>query len=223
MGAPLTGQTARPERAVIIGGGEVRDYAAVSARLRPDDFIICADSGYDHCGRLGIAPHLLLGDFDSIRGTPPESIPRLPFPAEKNYTDTTLAIETALERGHRELLLTGMLGGRLDHTLANLQSLAGLSVRGVGATLTDGHTDAFAVTDGEVTFGPKRAGPCYFSLLCYSQECRGVTIRGARYLLHDHTLRFDVPRAVSNEFLDGPCTVVVGKGTLVVLIVPKAG
>ena len=213
------GATIKNGRAVIIGGGDIRDYARVATLLQRDDFLLCADSGYDHCAGLGVRPHLLVGDFDSIRTQPPAEIPRLPFPAEKNYTDTTLAIETALERGYRELLLTGMLGGRLDHTMANLQSIAHLSIRGVEALMTDGLTDAMAVTDGAMTFGPRP--DTYFSLLCYYGSCERVNIRGAKYLLRDHTLHFDVPRAISNEFLEGPVTVSVGKGTLIIIFAPK--
>lgn len=211
MGTPV-------KDAVLLGGGEIRDYGRVASLAAPGSFVVCADSGYRHCGRLGLTPGLLVGDFDSI-GRLPGGVPHLPFPAEKDYTDTTLALKTLLGRGYTRLLLAGMLGGRLDHTLANLQSLAHLSVIGADALMTDGETDAFAVTDGEITLSPRQ--DCYFSLLCASGECRGVTIRGAKYLLDRHTLRFDLPRAVSNEFLGGPVTVTVEEGTLTILVVPR--
>lgn len=212
------GATIDRDRAVILGGGEILDYQKVAARITGAEYIICADSGLDHCQALGVAPQLLVGDFDSVQSPLPPHVPRVPFPGEKNYTDTTHAIIQALDRGYRKLLLAGMLGGRLDHTLANLQSLANLSGRGVEACMTDGLTDVFAITDGEITLEPREH--CYFSLLCYSQKATGVFIRGAKYPLTNHTLYFDVPRGISNEFLSGPATISVASGTLLILCVP---
>src|SRR5699024_6618166 len=123
-----------------------------------------------------------------------------------------------LRRGHRRLLLAGVLGGRLDHTLANLQSLAHLSRSGVSACLTDGPTDLFALTDETRTFPARRA--YYFTLIALTERCEGVTICGAKYPLQDYTLTFDDPRAISNEFLSVPMTVSVHKGTLAVLMTP---
>lgn len=216
MGAPIS-----TSRFVLLGGGEIRDLAAVRARICPEDFILCVDSGYGHCAALGVVPHLLVGDMDSLRTQPPAALPRIVLPPEKNHTDTTHAIEEALRRGCKTMLLAGMLGGRLDHTLANLQSLAGLARRGVDALLTDGHTDAFCIHCGSATFSPR--ANCYFSVLSMSRQSTGVYIRNARYLLHDHTLYFDHPRGISNEFLAGDATVSVQSGTLLVLVVPKDG
>jgi thiamine pyrophosphokinase len=207
-------------KAVLIGGGDILEYQSVAARIHPDDFIVAADSGYDHCRQLGITPDLLVGDFDSIQSSPPLTIPRLPFPPEKDYTDTTLALETILDRGYRKILLTGMLGGRLDHTLANLQSLAHLSTLGVDAQLTDGRTEAYAVSGGGALGLPPREG-FYFSLLAFSGVCAGVTIRGGKYPLEDYDLRFDEPRAISNEFVGEYVSITVRDGTVVVLVVPK--
>jgi thiamine pyrophosphokinase len=207
------------KKAVLLGGGEILDYAKIAARIHPGDYIVAADSGYDHCEKLGVTPDLLVGDFDSMRGSPPLAIPRLPFPAEKDYTDTTLAIETILAKGYKNILLAGMLGGRLDHTLANLGSLAHLSTLGVDALMTDGVTDAYAVTSGKLVLPPREH--CYFSLLAFSGQCRGVTIHGAKYPLNDYPLRYDEPRAISNEFMGESVTITVREGTIVVLVVPK--
>lgn len=212
MGAAVSG------RFVVLCGGKILDYGAVAARIPEDAFVICADSGYDHCERLGRKPDLLVGDFDSVRSALPEGVPRLPLSAEKDYTDAFHAVEEALRRGCRHLLMAGALGGRLDHTLANLQILTRLSRTGVESCLTDGLTDVCAVTDGALLLPPREG--YYFSLLALTQRCEGVTITGARYPLEEYTLTFDCPRAVSNEFLDGPASVAVRGGTLAVLLVP---
>lgn len=206
-------------RCVLLGGGEILDYAVVAENIQPGDVVICADSGYDHCARLGVTPHLLVGDFDSVQAALPAGIPRIPLPAEKDHTDTTHAIEEAMARGCRKMLLAGVLGRRLDHTLAALQNLAWLCRQGVDACLTDGRTDIFALADGgQKTLHPREG--YYFSLLSLSDCCEGVTITGAKYLLQDYTLTNDLPRAVSNEFLQTPVRISLRKGTLAILLVP---
>ncbi len=91
--------------------------------VRQEDYLICADSGYRHCVQLGFSPQLVLGDFDSYAGVVQSDCELLRYPIEKDDTDTMLAVKQALQRGYERLLLVGMLGGRLDHTLANIQTL----------------------------------------------------------------------------------------------------
>jgi thiamine pyrophosphokinase len=212
------GEELAPCRCVIVAGGEILDYAAVSAALRPGDVIFCADSGYRHCQLLGVTPALLVGDFDSIGHVPP-AIPLLTLPPDKDYTDTTLAAEEAVNRGYRSLLFAGMMGGRPDHTLANLQTMVGLSRRSVAVSLTDGITDMIAFT--APTQGCELILPCrkdhYFSLFAMSSLCRRVSILGGKYPLQDYDLRFDEARAVSNEFVGEDVVVTMGEGSLLVV------
>lgn len=204
---------------LILGGAPILDYAAVADRCASVRLVVCADSGYDHCAALALHPHLLVGDFDSVRGVLPEGLPRLALPSEKDHTDTTHAVEEALRRGARRILLAGMLGGRMDHTLANLQSLAFLTKQGRFACLTDGRTDVYAVRGpGQIEL-PRRER-YYFSLLSLTERCEGVWIRGAKYPLSDYTLLFDNPRAISNEFLSGPAAISLTSGIMAVLCVP---
>lgn len=203
----------------IIGAGEINDYRAVAALLRPGCFVVCADGGLAHCGRLGLAPHLLVGDFDSVGGELPAGVEKIALSPDKNYTDSHHAAQEAMARGHRNLLLTGMLGGRLDHTLANLALLARCSKAGGAVLLTDGITQARALVGaGELTM-PCRAGS-YFSLLAL-ERCAGVTILGGKYPLDDYDLACDDPRAISNEFAGTDVSIRQRAGVLIVLSQPK--
>jgi thiamine pyrophosphokinase len=204
---------------VILGGGEILDYAAVAAALQGDDVVFCADSGYRHCAFLPITPALLVGDFDSIGSLPP-AIPLLTLPPDKDYTDTALAAAEAVNRGHRAILFAGVLGGRPDHTLANLQTMAGLSRQGVAVSLTDGITDMIAFTapaQGRELILPCQKG-AYFSVFAMSSLCRRVSIRGGKYPLRDYDLRFDEARAVSNEFVGEDVGITLDEGSLLVMI-----
>lgn len=96
----------------------------IPALLRPEDFIVCLDGGYDIAQRQGITPDLVLGDFDSISGPMPEGEFELRcYPPEKDYTDLELALRVLDPAKTPELLVIGALGGRLDMTLINIPML----------------------------------------------------------------------------------------------------
>ena len=109
-------------RCVIIGGAKIRDYERARRYLRPDDFAVYCDCGLDHMEGLGLAPGLIVGDFDS-HPAPDLAAETITLPREKDDTDTVYAVKEALRRGYEDFLLLGAIGGRLDHTLANIQLL----------------------------------------------------------------------------------------------------
>jgi thiamine pyrophosphokinase len=209
-------------RCLILGGGEICDYGGI-ARLAAGCAVICADSGYSHLEPLGMACTLLVGDFDSLSGPVPEHIPRVTLPADKDYTDTDLAVREALKRGYTSFVMAGVTGGRPDHTLANIQVLLGLSRRGISAMMSDGVTDYHAFTapvQGDSYRLPFKSG-YYFSVFAQGAACKRVNIRGGKYPLVDYDLAFDEARAVSNEFLDGDATITMESGTVLIVTTPK--
>lgn len=215
-------QNAR-RQCVILGAGKIADYPAVAAEIADGAFVLCADGGYYHCKALGVVPDLLIGDFDSLGAPLPSDLPQIALPPDKDYTDATLALAHARSLGFRDFLLTGMLGGRLDHTLANLQNLADCARRGHSARITDGSTwgRALAALEGPAELALEPRPNHYFSLIALSERCEGVTIKGGLYPLEDYPLLNHVPRAVSNEFTGEPVTVSLREGVLLVLSMPK--
>ena len=209
----------KPTGCLILGGGEIANYLAVRAQIKRKDFILCADSGYLHCEKLEVKPDLLLGDFDSIEKIP-DGIARVTYPADKNYTDSWLAVREAVKRGYTRILMAGMLGRRLDHTWGNLQNLAWCAKSGVDAKITDGDTEVFAVKDGEIII-PAREN-AYLSVFSLEGTSRGVTISNGKYPLKDYDLSFDDPRAVSNEFQGTDIRVSVKSGIVAVITVNNA-
>ena len=107
-------------------------YYGLRERPRTGDLVLAADAGYLACRQAGVVPDLLLGDFDSM--DQPADFDRIRrVPVEKDDTDTMLAVKTGLEQGCGEFYLYGGTGGkRLDHTLANLQTLLYLRRHGAG-------------------------------------------------------------------------------------------
>ncbi|MCL5046484.1 MAG: thiamine diphosphokinase [Actinobacteria bacterium] len=129
-------------RAVVFANGRIGDYERLRGLIRDDDWIICADGGAGHALKMGLSPDVLIGDFDSLDGDIVEEISRagaevLRVPTEKDQTDTQLALDLALSRGAREILVLGAIGDRLDHTMANILLLPKLAVHGANVTMVD--------------------------------------------------------------------------------------
>lgn len=197
----------------IVGAGDFRTGAF---RPEPEDYVIAADAGYLHLERLGHQPDMVLGDFDSMKKAPAHpNVVRLPV--EKDDTDTLHAVKVGMELGYRRFALHGVLGGpRLDHTLANLQTLVYLTLRGAnGQVFGPDGTVIAALHDGSMHFSADHKG--ILSIFCMGDRAEGVTLTGLKYPLDNYTMTCDVPIGVSNEFTGQPATVSVKNGTLLLL------
>lgn len=189
------------------------DFHGLAAPLEEDDFIIAADGGLNHTKALGITPNGILGDFDSLGYTPEGSTV---FPVEKDDTDAMLAVRKGLELGYREFYLYGSLDGpRLDHTVANFQTLQFLVDHGAHGYLIGKDYMVTALKDGELRFDPHCTG--IFSVFCMGRDAKGVTIRGGKYDAENATLSAGFPLGVSNHFLGQDVTIRVEEGSLLIL------
>ncbi len=202
-------------RCVIVGGAEIRDYAAVRAYLREDDYCIFCDCGLRHRESLGIEPDLIVGDFDSHE-RPDTDAETIVLPREKDDTDTVFAAKEALRRGFVDFLLVGVIGGRLDHTLGNVAILLLLRERGVrAARIVDDFSEMELVAESPVNVEDRFAD---FSLLNISGTARGVTVEGAKYPLRDAEISCGYPYGISNEVLPGERAVIsVAEGELLLI------
>lgn len=216
----------------IVGAG---DFTPRGFAPGPGDLVLAADGGYRALYSLGYMPDLLLGDFDSLGDLPlPADLPVLRFPVRKDDTDTGLALRHGLEQGFRDFALYGCAGGRVDHLLANFQSMARVSRLGATVRLAAPDYDAWALTGlapnapapdapdalapAAVLALPPRPGGTLVSVFCQGDRAEGVTLTGLAYPLSDAALTGDFPLGVSNRRLDGqPATVAVRRGTLLIL------
>ena len=192
----------------------------LACRPRPGDYVLCADGGWQLARSMGIRPDRVIGDFDSSEEPSGESVTRVPV--EKDDTDTMLCLKAGLARGFDDFLIVGGFGGRLDHTLANLQALHYAAARGVHVEMSDGATWATTVANGSIhvpanTLGDG-AGRVKLSVFALSDVCRGVTIRGTKYRVEDVELTNAFPLGVSNEFAGEGAEVSVELGTLLVTL-----
>ena len=202
-------------RAFIYTGGEI-NAASITERPEEKDLIITADSGWNNAKALGVTPALLLGDFDSLgKQNLPDGPEVYQVPAEKDLTDTQLAVEMALSRGATELVIIGGLSGRLDHTLSNLAILEHLNEKKIPATMTDGQNRVHFVRNSGALL--PRSGYRYLSLIATDKVVKGVTVKGCKYPLHNAKLKKNYQYTVSNE-IEGNCALVeVRKGGLYII------
>ncbi|MBE6595640.1 MAG: thiamine diphosphokinase [Ruminococcaceae bacterium] len=202
-------------RAYIYTGGAVFTDR-IYEHPKEEDLIIAADSGWHNAQRLGVKPQVLLGDFDSIgTGELPDVVEILQVPAEKDQTDTQLAVDLALSRGARDIVIIGGLSGRLDHSLSNLAILEELAERGVHALITDGYNRARFIRNTGTLI--PRSGFRYLSLLLVEEKAKGVTVEGCKYPLKNATLQRRRQYAVSNEITGNCALVEVRRGALYVI------
>lgn len=177
------------------------------------DFVIAVDAGFAHLEAIGVVPDMAVGDFDSL-GYVPKCRRVSRHPVKKDKSDMELAMEKAVAWDHDELVVYGALGGRLDHTLANLQLFACFSERDVYVTAV---ADTYAVrllTGPDVFELPVAEGTV--SVFSANDTARGVIERGMAYSLDDEPLTNRTSRGLSNELTGEEATVAVEEGTLYV-------
>ena len=181
--------------------------------VNENDFLMAADGGLVHLEKLGLTPDGILGDFDSL-GYIPEGAKV--FPVEKDDTDAMLAVRQGLKMGYKEFVLYGSLDGeRLDHTVANFQTLQYLADQGARGVCVGNRYIAAVIKNEMIRFPKTAAGT--LSVFCMGADAKGVTIRGTKYEAEDITLTAGFPLGVSNHFMGKDCSVTVKDGSLLLL------
>ncbi len=179
-----------------------------------EGLIIAADHGLDHCLAAGIVPHIAVGDFDSAAADIPEMTECIRVSPIKDDTDAFLAAETAIQRGCTELRFLCALGGRLDHSFANLQMLEALHLRGISARLYGSSECAYLLHEGDKAEIKRTKG--YVSVFSYGEEAV-VSLSGMKYPLQRHRLTNSFPLGVSNEVSADIAHIEVHSGTALII------
>lgn len=207
-------------KCVIVCNGYGLNKELIDEYLNEDTYLICADGGANHLEKLGISPDILIGDFDSISAKvldayKAKGIEVIPFPPEKDYTDSELAIETALSKGFKKITILGGIGSRMDHTLANINLLKTILEEGCEGVIVD-ENNIVRVTSSDIRL--KRKEGYKVTLLALSPEVQGVTTKDLYYPLKDFTLVQGSTRGVSNEFISEEAYVSIKSGLLLVIM-----
>ena len=189
------------------------EFDALAAPIAEDDFILAADGGLQHLQKLQLTPHGIIGDFDSLGYIPDGATV---FPVEKDDTDAMLAARKGLELGYREFIFYGSLDGRrLDHTVANFQTLQFLADRGASGYLVGKDYLVTVIREETVEFSAQAQG--ILSLYCLGPDAEGVTLENLYYPMHGGKLTSGFPLGVSNHFIGTSAQIRVENGSLLIL------
>lgn len=203
-------------RSLIFANGEYNHPELIRALIKADDYIIGADGGAKFARKLGLRPHIVIGDMDSLSELElqllvEEQAEIIRFPKEKDETDLELAVLHALSIGMNPILIFGAFGGRLDQTLGNIMLIASPKLSGTEIRLEDGMTEAFFIFNQAVIYG--RPGDTV-SLVPWSSSVEGVFTKGLAYPLQNEVLYPYQTRSISNEMLEESASVSIAKGLL---------
>ena len=206
---------------IIISNGRFGDASFLQKKLLkiPDRMIICCDGAARHLIKIKIRPDIVLGDMDSLEvsrlaALSDEGIKIIEYPARKDFTDTELALDYALNLKPAAIYIWGALGGRIDHILANVFLLKKAKDAGINAGLIDEYGEAFIARGVDAI---NDAVGCTVSLLALSPEVCGISLAGFAYPLDNETLSMGQTRGVSNRIKDSPAVIQCKTGTLLII------
>lgn len=210
--------------AIVVANGEIENVERAVRGVGADTLIVCADGGVSNALALGLRPHVVVGDLDSIspelRGElQRDGVQFIAYPSRKDETDAELALRYCIARGAKSILFIGALGRRLDHSLANLLLLADPMWRSASVRIIDGQaTIELCSSRCEISGRPGDI----VSLLPLGGDAKGVRTEGLEYPLNDETLLFGPARGVSNVMLSNRAVITVREGLVLVIHVDTA-
>ncbi len=202
----------------IVGAGEMAYSQIFPLAPHADDMLIAADGGVQVVLNVGLTPDLVIGDFDSL-GYCPHELKPIVLPCEKDDTDMLSALKQGLQREYETFLLYGGMGGREDHTIANIQLLYYLASLGKRGFLIGKQNIMTAIKNDSVRISDMHG---YLSIFCAGDQAEGVTISGCKYNLTNGTLTNLFPIGVSNEFTDEDAVISVKNGMLLIITENRA-
>lgn len=209
------------QKIIIVSGGRLVDPVFFQKKIAgmENHLVICCDGGARNFQYLGIKPDVIIGDMDSIdpaqlASYSAQGIKIIKYPTSKDFTDTELALDYALNLNPEEIFIWGALGGRVDHTLANVFLLCKGQEKGINTYLIDEYGEAF-VLDKKAIF-INEAGKTV-SLLALSSRVTGITLKGFLYSLEKSTLQMGETRGVSNIINEDRASISVRSGKLLVI------
>ncbi len=209
-------------KCIVICAG---DFTPLEIKQKEGDFVIAVDGGYLYSKLLNITPDLIVGDFDSVSEAEKEELSGIKETDRerivelnpcKDDTDTLAALRIGLEKGYRNFHIYGAMGGRLEHTIANIQCLHFLKNNGAKGYIMDESCMMTLIQNETVTFHKEMEG--FLSLFSLNEKAKGVTITNMKYPLDKAEVTNDFPIGISNEFVGEAGVVTVEEGTLLAVV-----
>lgn len=198
-------------KCIIVGAGNFNEKEILKEE---NDLIIAVDGGYNYCSLLNLEVDILIGDMDSLESIP-ENINKYIYNKEKDETDTYLAVQYGIKQGFEEFILYGCLGGRLEHTIANIQIIADLCKKGIKIKIVDENTKIYMLNKNEAKEieGLKNK---YISIFSYSEKST-ISLKGLKYNVLCKDITNDYPLGIDNETIGGNGNIYVHDGLVLVI------
>lgn len=202
-------------RCFVFCSAPIKNYEYLKKFDFENSFVICADGGYVHAEKLGIIPDLWVGDGDSLTSSKVTAKETLTFPAKKDNTDTDLAVMEALERGYKDIIILGALGGRVDHEFSHFCLLRKILDNGGRGVLVDANNE---ITMENKSFRVFPNDKKYISFFPFGGDVEGFSVKGLCYEARNINLSCGQVQASSNRF-DGekPGEIEFSKGYVLVV------
>lgn len=197
--------------ALIVGNGDVSDE--LKKEIPKNSYVICADGGIRHMEKLGLSPDIIIGDMDSAE-TEFEEEKAIRYPVRKDFTDSEIAVNYALEHGFDEIIMLGFTGTRLDHTITNLFLLKKISEVKKKGVIIDKHNRIFYAEKKNIICGKRGE---IVSIIPIGGDVYGITTKGLDYPLYDESLEFGKSRGVSNIMTGECCEITIKSGTALII------
>ena len=206
--------------ALIIGSGSNIDIEKFESENLNIDYVICADGGLEKAENLKLIPNIIIGDLDSVNKIVLKkyldmNIELIKYPAEKNYTDMELAIEYAVEKQFKDIVLIGASGSRLDHTMANIMLIERYFKIGIKIKIIDNNNYIQIVTSNMVINNKK---DYYVSIVPITDIIVGITLVGFKYPLNDVNVKRGSTLCISNQITSDKGNIILQSGTALVFI-----
>lgn len=206
-------------RAIIVSNGKIDDYSYYLDKIKPDDYIICADGGIRHLLSIGVTPHIWLGDFDSchfdeliLQHPELKKLERITLKKDKDETDTHYACITAINKGYKNIVIWGAFGGRVDHMISNIHLLEFLKNNNIHAKI-ENEKNTLQLCNNSVTVSKCRK---YLSILPLTSSVVISKTEGLLYPLKNFTLTREISMGVSNEIISDKAYVEISSGLVLI-------
>lgn len=206
-------------RGLVISSGSIEDYLLLKKNVDNSDYIICADGGLNHILNIGKTPDIVVGDLDSVNQKGKVFIKRnnidvIQYPEVKDKTDTELAILHAISKGIRDIILMGVTGSRIDHTISNIFLLKELYKKGIKVRIID---------DNNIIYFSNKYMRIYrkedvnISIIPLNESGVVITLEGFSYSLNKELIKFGSTLGISNELIEDYGNIVIESGDALII------
>ncbi|SLM33064.1 ThiN [Desulfamplus magnetovallimortis] len=216
-------------KCAIIANGIINNDVKLMNIVKEADIVVCADGGAKHLVRLGLFPDILMGDFDSIDKTILENciknrVELIQYPTSKDFSDTELSVMWAIDHGASEIILTGVTGQRMDHTLSNVFLLKKILKNGIKGYIVDDNNEIYLLSKRCFSYAPEISKDIcikgkpgdLLSIIPLSETVTGITLKGLKYPIENACMEMGTSKGISNVFTEKNAMISIKEGSVLI-------